>query len=258
VLSPAPPPLRSARAPFDASSSSIEQRPCEIRPDTASPADDTSLTGRGRLIGLEDNLGVTTAEPATEVISVAGAAPARVIATPRHICDAPCAGWLTVHARRHQREVCPLSRGVMSQPLSAPLQVGIRFLPPPLPATPSAHLATRFPKGRATGLPRCVAETAWVRSRPYAGGSTSAPDEFEASGPGHLPFWSKPVSTFGLFLVTTLQRFTWVDHTTPAGPQPPWCWQSQHRLALLLPPRRMRVRCAEGFAPPRCQERTPR
>ena len=41
VLSPAPPPLRTARAPFDASSSSIEQRPCEIRPSTAPPADDT-------------------------------------------------------------------------------------------------------------------------------------------------------------------------------------------------------------------------
>src|SRR5262249_10242672 len=41
VLSPAPPPLRTARAPFDASSSSIEQRPCEIRPGSAPPADDT-------------------------------------------------------------------------------------------------------------------------------------------------------------------------------------------------------------------------
>jgi len=197
-------PLRTVRETFASYSSSLGQRPCEIRPDTAPPADDTSLTGRGRLIGLEDNLGVTTAEPATEVISVAGAAPARVIATPRHICDAPCAGWLTVHARRHQREVCPLSRGVMSQPLSAPLQVGIRFLPPPLPATPSAHLATRFPKGRAAGLPRCVAETAWVRSRLYAGGSTSAPAEFEASGPGHLPFGPSLSAPLACSCVTTL------------------------------------------------------
>jgi hypothetical protein len=43
-----------------------------------------------------------------------------------------------------------------------------------------------------------------------------------------------------------------------AGPQPPWCWQSQHRLTPLLPSYRMRVRCAEGSAPPRCQGRTPR
>src|SRR5207248_8239231 len=46
VLSPAPPPLRTARAPFDASSSSIEQRPCEIRPGPAPPADDTPYETR--------------------------------------------------------------------------------------------------------------------------------------------------------------------------------------------------------------------
>src|SRR6516164_339305 len=92
----------------------------------------------------------------------------------------------------------------MSQPLSARLPGGVRFLPRPLPAAPSAHLAARFPRGRATGLPRCVAETAWVRSRLYAGGSASAPGEFGAPGPGHVPFWSKPVSTFGLSFVTTL------------------------------------------------------
>jgi len=51
-------------------------------------------------------------------------------------------------------EVCPLSRGVMllgTQPLSAPLQSGVRFLHLPLPAALSARLATRFPFGRATG-----------------------------------------------------------------------------------------------------------
>jgi hypothetical protein len=35
------PPLRTARAPFDASSSSIEQCPCEIRSGAAPPSDDT-------------------------------------------------------------------------------------------------------------------------------------------------------------------------------------------------------------------------
>jgi len=52
-------------------------------------------------------------------------------------------------------EVCPLSRGVMllgAQPLSAPLQSGIRFLHPPLPAAPSARLATRFPSREGYGL----------------------------------------------------------------------------------------------------------
>ena len=47
-------------------------------------------------------------------------------------------------------------QGVMSpaaQPLSAPLQDGIRFLHRPVPAAPSADFAARFPRGRrATGL----------------------------------------------------------------------------------------------------------
>src|SRR5436190_13736585 len=81
ALSPAPPPLRTARAPFDASSSSIEQRPCEIRPGAAPPADDTPSTGRGCPIGLGANLDITEAAPATDMTSVAGAAPAKVIAT---------------------------------------------------------------------------------------------------------------------------------------------------------------------------------
>lgn len=49
-------------------------------------------------------------------------------------------------------EVCPLSRGAMlkallraSQPLSDPLQEGIRLLHYPLPATPSVYLAVHLP-----------------------------------------------------------------------------------------------------------------
>src|SRR5262249_10563692 len=41
ALSPAPPPLRIARAGFPACSSSLGQCPCEIRPGPAPPADDT-------------------------------------------------------------------------------------------------------------------------------------------------------------------------------------------------------------------------
>jgi hypothetical protein len=67
---------------FDAYGSSIEQRPCAIRPGTAPPTDDTSSTGRGRPIGLGADLSVTTAVPATEMSSVAAVAPARVVATP--------------------------------------------------------------------------------------------------------------------------------------------------------------------------------
>jgi len=88
-----------------------------------------------------------------------------------------------------QREVSPLSGGVMSQPLSGPLQAGLCFLPLPLPAAPSAHLTMRFPlTGGLRAYHVALRKHAWVRSRLYAGGSTTAPGEFGAPGPGHVPF----------------------------------------------------------------------
>jgi len=44
-----------------------------------------------------------------------------------------------------QTEVCPLSRGIMSQPLSVPLQPGIRFFRPPIPAWSTTFLTVRLP-----------------------------------------------------------------------------------------------------------------
>jgi hypothetical protein len=70
----------------------------------------------------------------------------------RQFCFAAHAGWLTVHVRQHPREVCSLSGGVLSQPLSGPLQVGFRFLPRPLPAAPSAPLTECFPLREGYGL----------------------------------------------------------------------------------------------------------
>src|SRR5262249_33846984 len=67
ALSPAPPPLRTARAGFLACGSSIGQR---IHKDTRLPH------------WPWVNLSVTTPEPATERTSVAAVAPARVFATP--------------------------------------------------------------------------------------------------------------------------------------------------------------------------------
>ncbi len=49
-------------------------------------------------------------------------------------------------------EVCPLSREVIFQLLSVLLLNGIRFLHPPLPATPLASLASRFPLRESNGL----------------------------------------------------------------------------------------------------------
>ena len=49
-------------------------------------------------------------------------------------------------ATRDQLEVCPLSRGMMFQPLSGPLQPDVRFLQPPIPTQPTAFLAVRLPE----------------------------------------------------------------------------------------------------------------
>ena len=109
------------------------------------------------------------------------------------------------------------------QPLSGPLQTGVRLLPPPLPAVPSARLATGVPArpgrpcGRTTGLPRSVAVTVWVRSRLSAGGASTAPEEFGASGPDHVPFWSKRFSILRLACVTTfIGASRELTNTTPS------------------------------------------
>jgi hypothetical protein len=49
-------------------------------------------------------------------------------------------------------EVGSLSRGVMFQLLSAPLQSSLRFFHPPLPAVLSARLAESFPRRENYGL----------------------------------------------------------------------------------------------------------
>jgi hypothetical protein len=106
---------------------------------------------------------------------------------------------------KDRMEVCPLSRGVMSnaaliapQPLSALLQDGFRFLHHPLPAALLASLAARFPFGKATGLPSSVTvPSAWLRFRLFAGGASSAIGEMGTPIPDPLPFWFKPMVSFG-------------------------------------------------------------
>ena len=81
-----------------------------------------------------------------------------------------------------------------------------------------------------------VSTIEWVRSRLSASGATSAIEDFEASTPGHLPFWPKPLSTFGLAALTTFISDS-LTLTVPFDPssQPPWCWQLQLFLAIRLP-----------------------
>jgi hypothetical protein len=169
----------------------------------------TPLPRRGCPIGLGVNLDVTVPVPATEMsVAVAGAAPAWIVAIPptdllcplRRLADGsrpstpegsrPAFAWSDV--------------AIGSTPVR-PI-TGRRSLPP----SSFTHSPIASPCGSSTltgGLRAYhVAswEHAWVRSRLDAGGSSSAPGEIGAPGPGHIPFWSKPVGTFGLFVITTL------------------------------------------------------
>ena len=133
VASPPPPPLRTVHAPFNAYGSSTGQRACRWAA-RGRPHWPWGRPGRyyGRA-GYRDDL------------RWRGPHQQGSLRPRRQFCLARYAGWLTVHVRRHPREVSPLSGGVMSQPLSGPLPAGLRFLPRPLPAAPSARLAARFP-----------------------------------------------------------------------------------------------------------------
>src|SRR5262249_2904725 len=86
------------------------------------------------------------------------------------ICCVSFVGSSNVLVMKDLVEVCPLSRGVMSQLLSAPLQSRFRFFHLPVPAPLSASLAGRFPlPGRGTGLSCSALLPERVRSSLFAG-----------------------------------------------------------------------------------------
>ena len=171
----------------------------------------TPLTERGRPIGLGVNLDGTTAEPATEDRR----GPHHGRCRPRQICFAPRAGWLSVLIRRHPREVSSLSRGMLSQPLSGPLQAGLRFLPRPLPAAPSARLTAGLPSREVDGLttlhrrnPRGLGPAFTPVARHLRRMSLQHPD---LATYRFGPSLSAPLARLCL---RRLRRFTWVGHTT--------------------------------------------
>src|SRR5262249_26457586 len=100
--------------------------------------------------------------------------------------------------REDQREVCRLSpwddvAGRLN-PYPSPYRTAFACSLLLYPPSHRLRLRDRFPEGETTGLPRPPAVTVWVRSRLGAGGATTAPEEFGASGPDHVPVWPKPDS----------------------------------------------------------------
>src|SRR5262249_8371959 len=135
-----------------------------------------------------------------------GAAPAGVAARDRSALPPESVGRGSL-VREDPREVCPLSGGVMSPCGSTPIRpvTGRRWLPPSsFTRRPvGCSCESLSPAGRATGLPRSVDVPGWGGSPLFAGGASSAPVEFGATGPDHVPFWPERVSILRSSLVTT-------------------------------------------------------
>lgn len=105
----------------------------------------------------------------------------------------------------------------MFQPVSRPLQPGVRFFRSPLPTAPTAFLMVRLP------LPAAL----WAYPVPHKSPSGADPSSspaadrpWRSSIQDHASprtFWFKPVSTFGLLKITT---FIGSSHTlvVPAHP----------------------------------------
>jgi hypothetical protein len=127
------------------------------------------------------------------------------------------------------------------------------------PLLPSALLAVRLPlREEQRGYFVHPYNHAGGRSCLWTGGASSAAEEKVASAPGHIPFWFKPVSIFGLFGLTVFTALQLVL-TCPGLLAP----DRLVMLAVVVSARAFttdsvesRLRCPAGFAPPRCQERT--
>ncbi len=112
-------------------------------------------------------------------------------------------GSIRDHATKDHAEVCPVSREVMFQPLSEPLQPGIRFLCDPIPAPPTARLAVRLPRGQQYGL------TTFPICHTTGLGPAYSPVVLRRRIPiidrDNRPhtFWLLPNSSFGNLIITT-------------------------------------------------------
>ena len=90
-------------------------------------------------------------------------------------------------------------------PYPSDYRSGIRFLPPPLPAVPSATALRRaYPEGRTTGLPRSTdvsSDGLGSACSPVAPTATAGEGGYPCTWP--RTFWFKPISAFGLLVLTT-------------------------------------------------------
>jgi len=178
-------------------------------------------------------------------------APAGV--APAVICLVSSIGFSSSLVTKDQREVCPLSRGVMLQTLNPyPSHYRTAFACSLLLYPPSHGLALRsaFHRGRTTGLPCSASVPEWGRSALSAGSACGHEKRRTTSSTGLLTFWSKPLSAFGLSSITTFIRRSHML-TLPLHPSSGPHWRSQARRLLTVSTLvcRRRLRCPRRFTP---------
>ena len=125
------------------------------------------------------------------------------------ICNTFCIDSSLVLVPRHRREVSPLSRRVMLQPVSVPLQDGLRFFPPLYPHSHGQYGLTTFRKVDMDGLgalspPVALRVHDRVLSRPCTRSSALLAQAWQ-----HL--WL-------VFFDDVYRAFTWVRHTIHPSP----------------------------------------
>jgi hypothetical protein len=137
--------------------------------------------------------------------------------------------------RRDPSEVCTLS-GWVFPTLAGPICpiTGQRSLSPtllyPLHHPPSLRSGYRLAAGRMGLTLLSNVEMRMGRLRPVVRRVTVPPSSTATiDEPTRLPFWPRPVSTFGRFSMTDLNHGRSLAFSLPssAGPRPDWCFQSK-------------------------------
>ena len=125
-------------------------------------------------------------------------------------------------------EVCSLSRRVISQPVSEPLQSGIRFFHDPLPAPPSDPLTVHLPVAwRRYGLTLFhINDTSGLGSAFSPVACRPRPPIYKREPKLHA-FWPEPISAFGSLTLTMFISGS-LTLTNTTQPQPPGHMRLRH------------------------------
>src|SRR4051794_30847282 len=122
--------------------------------------------------------------------------------------------------------------------LSPPLQRSLRFFRHPLPPPPSPSLRSGYRGLAATGRVGLTllskVEKRMGRLRPIVRRVMMPPSsKVPIDDPTRMPFWRRPVSTFGRFSMTDLDHGRSLAFSLPssAGPPPEWC----SRIVAVVP-----------------------